>query len=168
MRSTLFRQIAKEYKLSAKLSTVFIVSPDLDDVCTRVVDYIGVNFRVREEPLVKEMLSDALLAWRATRKQGDANVAFMKGLFGRAHDLYAKRYAAFKGEKYNVWYPYHESIPAFEQRQPSGYVCQVVDEPVPGNVTQRCAAFQLAARVLTGYSFTRYFENYDVARDFSH
>ncbi len=62
MRSTLFRQIAKEYKLSAKLSTVFIVSPDLDDVCTRVVDYIGVNFRVREEPLVKEMLSDALLA----------------------------------------------------------------------------------------------------------
>ncbi|KAI3602996.1 hypothetical protein D8I24_3174 (plasmid) [Cupriavidus necator H850] len=168
MRSTLFRQIAKEYKLSAKLSTVFIVSPDLDDVCTRVVDYIGVNFRVREEPLVKEMLSDALLAWRATRKQGDANVAFMKGLFGRAHDLYAKRYAAFKGEKYNVWYPYHESIPAFEQRQPSGYACQVVDEPVPGNVTQRCAAFQLAARVLTGYSFTRYFENYDVARDFSH
>ncbi len=91
----------------------------------------------------------------------------MKGLFGHAHDLYVKRYAAFKGEKYNVWYPYHESIPAFEQRQPVGYVCQVVDEPVPGNVTQRCAAFQLAARVLTGYSFTRYFENYDVARDFA-
>jgi len=27
----------------------------------------------------------------------------MKGLFSRAHDLYNKRYAAFKGEKYNVW-----------------------------------------------------------------
>lgn len=168
MRTSLFRQIAKEYKLSAKLSPVFIVSPDLDDVCTRVVEYIGVNFRVREDPLVKEMLTDAIAAWRAARKHGDANVAFVKGLFGRAHDLYAKRYAAFKGEKYNVWYPYHESIPSFEQRQPIGYVCQVVDEPVPGNVTQRCAAFQLAARVLTGYSFTRYFENYDVARDFAY
>lgn len=167
MRTSLFRQVVKEYKLSAKLSPVFIVSPDLDDVCTRLVDYIGVNFRVRDEPLVKEMLMDALEGWRAARKLGDPNVAFVKGLFARAHDLYVKRYAAFKGEKYNVWYPYHESIPAFEQRQPPGYVCQVVDEPVPGNVTQRCAAFQLAARVLTGYSFTRYFENYDVARDFA-
>ena len=168
MPSTLFRQIVKEYKLSAKLSPMFIVSPDLDDICTRVVDYIGVNFRVRDEPLVKEMLTDAITAWRAARKHGDANVAFMQGLFARAHDLYAKRYAAFKGERYNVWYPYHESIPAFEQRQPAGYVCQVVDEPVPGNISQRCAAFQLAARVLTGYSFTRYFETYDVARDYSH
>ncbi|SPS02669.1 hypothetical protein [Cupriavidus taiwanensis] len=168
MPSTLFRQIVKNYKLSAKLSPMFIVSPDLDDICTRVVDYIGVNFRVRDEPLVKEMLTDAITAWRAARKHGDANVAFMQGLFARAHDLYAKRYAAFKGEKYNVWYPYHESIPAFEQRQPAGYVCQVVDEPVPGNISQRCAAFQLAARVLTGYSFTRYFETYDVARNYSH
>ncbi len=71
MRTSLFRQIVKEYKLSAKLSPVFIVSPDLDDVCTRVVDYIGVNFRVREEPLVKEMLTDAIAAWRAARKHGD-------------------------------------------------------------------------------------------------
>ena len=62
MRTSLFRQIAKEYKLSAKLSPVFIVSPDLDDVCTRVVEYIGVNFRVREDPLVKEMLTDAIAA----------------------------------------------------------------------------------------------------------
>ncbi|MBY4898635.1 hypothetical protein [Cupriavidus sp. AU9028] len=168
MRTSLFRQVVKEYKLSAKLSPVFIVSPDLDDVCTRLVDYIGVNFRVREEPLVKEMLTDALAGWRAARKRGDPNVAFVKGLFGRAHDLYAKRYAAFKGEKYNVWCPYEESIPAFEQRQPAGYICQIVDEPAPGNVTQRCAAFQLAARVLTGSCFTRYFENYDVARDFAH
>jgi len=167
MRSSLFRQIVKDYKLSAKLSPVFSLSPDLDDICTRVVDYIGVNFRVREEPLVKEMLADGIAAWRAARKHGDPNVAFMKGLFSRAHELYGKRYAAFKGEKYNVWYPFHESIPAFEQRQPEGYVCRVVDEPAPGAITQRCAAFQLAARVLTGYTFTRYFENYDVAGNFA-
>ncbi|MBP0623412.1 hypothetical protein [Cupriavidus consociatus] len=168
MRSSLFRQIVKEYKLSAKLSPVLSLSPDLDDICTRLVDYIGVNFRVREEPLVKEMLADGITAWRAARKHGDPNVAFMMGLFSRAHELYGKRYAAFKGEKYNVWYPFHESIPAFEQRQPEGYVCRVVDEPAPGEITQRCAAFQLAARVLTGYTFTRYFENYDVAGNFSH
>ena len=168
MRSSLFRQIVKEYKLSAKLSPVLSLSPDLDDICTRVVDYIGVNFRVREEPLVKEMLADGITAWRAARKHGDPNVAFMMGLFSRAHELYGKRYAAFKGEKYNVWYPFHESIPAFEQRQPEGYVCRVVDEPAPGEITQRCAAFQLAARVLTGYTFTRYFENYDVAGNFTH
>ena len=41
------------------------------------------------------------------------------------------------------------------------------DEPAPGAITQRCAAFQLAARVLTGYTFTRYFENYDVAGNFA-
>lgn len=169
MRSpTLFRQIVKHYRMSAKLTPIFTLSPDLDDVCTRVVDYIGVNFRVRDEPLVAEMLGDAIQAWRLARKHGDANVAFMKGLFSRAHDLYVKRYAAFKGERYNVWYPYHESLPAFEQRQPAGYVCQMVDEPTPGNVSQRCAAFQLAARVLTGYSFTRYFEDYDVAGNFAH
>lgn len=168
MPTSLFRQIAKEYKLSTKLSPVFILSPDLDDACTRVVDYIGVNFRVREEPLVKEMLVDALTAWRAARKEGDPSIAFMRGLFGRAFDLYAMRYAAFKGEKYTVWYPFNEPIPAFEQRQAPGYVCQVVNEPVPGTVTQRSAAFQLAARVLTGHSFCRYFEEYDVARDFAH
>ncbi|MFJ4291222.1 hypothetical protein ACIP1U_15780 [Cupriavidus sp. NPDC089707] len=168
MRSSLFRQIVKEYKLSAKLSPVLSLSPDLDDICTRVVDYIGVNFRVSDEPLVKEMLADGITAWRNARKHGDPNVAFMMGLFSRAHELYGKRYAAFKGEKYNVWYPFHESIPAFEQRQPEGYVCRVVDEPAPGEITQRCAAFQLAARVLTGYTFTRYFENYDVAGNFAH
>lgn len=168
MRTSLFRQIVKEYRLSAKLSPVFIVSPELDDACTRVVDYIGINFRVRDEPLVKEMLVDAIAAYRAARKHGDANVAFMKGLFSRAHEVYAKRYAAFKGEKYTVWYPFHEPIPAFEARQAEGYVCRVVDEPCPGTITQRSAAFQLAARVLTGHSFRRYFEEYDVAGDYSH
>ncbi|CAG9186006.1 hypothetical protein [Cupriavidus pampae] len=169
MRSpTLFRQIVKQYRMSTKLTPIFTLSPDLDDICTRVVDYIGINFRIRDEPLVAEMLNDAIQAWRRARKHGDANVAFMQGLFGRAHDLYAKRYAAFKGDRYNVWYPYLESIPAFEQRQPSGYICQVVEEPVPGHVSQRCASFQLAARVLNGYSFTRYFEGYDVAGNFTH
>ncbi|EKZ98881.1 hypothetical protein ACUXQ2_005501 [Cupriavidus metallidurans] len=168
MRSSLFRQVVKENKLSVKFAPIFTLSPDLDDVCTRVVDYIGVNFRVRDEPLVKEMLLDAITAWRAARKLGDPNVAFMQGLFARSHDLYEKRYAAFKGERYNVWDPFHESIPSFEQRQPDGYVCQVVEERVPGTVTQRCAAFQLAARVLTGYAFSRYFESYDVAGKFAH
>ncbi|KAI3593361.1 hypothetical protein D9X30_1671 (plasmid) [Cupriavidus sp. U2] len=168
MRSSLFREVIKQHHLSAKLSPVFTLSPDLDVICTRVVDYVGANFRLREEPLIKEMLTDGIEAWRAARKHGDPSVAFMKGLFARAHDLYNKRYAAFKGEKYNVWYPFHESIPAFEQRQPEGYVCQVVDEPVPGEISQRCAAFQLAARVLNGYEFSRYFESYDVAGNFAH
>ena len=168
MRSSLFREVIKQHNLSAKLSPVFTLSPDLDEICARLVDYIGTNYRVREEPLIKEMLTDGIAAWRAARKHGNPSVAFMKGLFSRAHDLYNKRYAAFKGEKYNVWYPFHESIPAFEQRQSAGYVCQVVDEPVPGEISQRCAAFQLAARVLTGYAFSRYFESYDVAGNFAH
>lgn len=168
MRSSLFSEVIKQHNLSTKLSPVFNLSPDLSDICARVVDYVGKNFQVREDPLVKEMLMDGIAAWRLARKSGDPSVAFMKGLFSRSHDLYTKRYAAFKGEKYNVWYPFHESIPSFEQRQPAGYVCQVVDEPVPGDISQRCAAFQLAARVLTGYAFSRYFENYDVAGNFSH
>lgn len=164
MQSSLFRAVVKQYKLSPKLSPAFTVSPELIDVCSRVVDYIGLNFCIREEPLVKEMLVDAIQSYRAARKAGDANIAFMQGLFSRSHELYEKRYAAFKGEKYNVWYPYNEPIPVFEARQEPGYVCRVVDEPCPGVVTQRSAAFQLAARVLTGHTFRRYFEEYDVAK----
>ncbi|UIF88237.1 hypothetical protein [Cupriavidus sp. UYPR2.512] len=166
--TSLFRQIVKEHKLSAKLSPVFICFPELDDVCTRLVDFIGLNFIVRDEPLVKEMLMDALAGYKAERKDGYGNVAFMRGLFGRAHELYAKRYAAFKGEKYTVWAPFLEPIPLFEGRQAPGYVCRMVDEPCPEPITPRSAAFQLAARVLKGPTFRRYFEEYDVCGQLAH
>lgn len=47
---SLFRQVVNQYKLSSKLAPVFIAFPELDDSCKRVVDFLGVNFRVREEP----------------------------------------------------------------------------------------------------------------------
>ena len=163
--SSLFRQIVKQHKLSAKLSPVFLCFPELDDVCTRLVDFIGLNFIVRDEPLVKEMLMDALAGYKVERKAGDGNVAFMRGLFARSHELYAKRYAAFKGEKYTVWAPFLEPLPLFEARQLPGYVCRMVDEPCPEPITPRSAAFQLAARVLKGPTFRRYFEEYDASSE---
>ena len=60
MRSSLFREVIKQHNLSAKLSPVFTLSPDLDEICARVVDYVGTNFRVRDEPLIKEMLTDGI------------------------------------------------------------------------------------------------------------
>lgn len=166
--SSLFRQIAKDHKLSAKLSPVFIAFPELSDACERLVDFIGPQFRVRDEPLVKEMLADAIAGYKANRKEGSGHVAFISGLFARAHDLYAKRYAAFKGEKYHVWHPFLEPIPAFEARQPQGYECRMVDEPCPFAITQRSAAFQLAARVLNGSTFRRYFDEYDACSHLVH
>jgi hypothetical protein len=44
----------------------------------------------------------------------------------------------------------------------------MVDEPCPDDVTPRSAAMQMAARVLSGHVFCRYFEEYDVAEELAH
>lgn len=91
---------------------MFGAYPELSDVCTQIVDFTGVNFRIRVEPLAKEMLVDAIAGYRAARKANrPPNIAFLQGLLARSHELYASRYAAFKGEKYEVWAPFLESIP---------------------------------------------------------
>ena len=56
----------------------------------------------------------------------------------------------------------HKHIEAFETRH-EGMVTGMVDERCPENVTPRSAAFQLAARALSGENFRLYFEDYDVA-----
>ncbi|MGT2491343.1 hypothetical protein ACU4GD_14500 [Cupriavidus basilensis] len=51
----------------------------------------------------------------------------------------------------------------FEARQLPGYVCRLWSmSHAPSRSTPRSAAFQLAARVLKGPTFRRYFEEYDV------
>jgi hypothetical protein len=168
MTTSLFRQVVRQYKLSTKLSPMFTVSPELADVCTRLVDFIGTTYQVRDEPLVKEMLCDAIGAYRAARSDGQQNVAFVNGLFSRSHELYLKRYAAFRGTRYDLWYPFYESIPEFERRQAHGSEFRIVDEAVPVTVTQRSAAFQLAARVLNGQTFHLYFEHYEAGVAYAH
>lgn len=168
MPISLFRQLVKEYKLSPKLAPMFGAYPELSDICTQIVDFTGVNFRVREEPLAKEMLVDAIAGYRAARKANrPPNIAFLQGLLARSHELYASRYAAFKGEKYEVWAPFAEPLPAFEERQKPGYLCRNVDEACPDIVSQRSVAFQLAARVMNGHTFHLYFEDYHVAAHFA-
>ena len=160
--SAVFKKIIRDYKLSARLIPVFTLAPELELACARVTEFIGEKFIGEAEPLVKEMLQDALSGFKRVRKTGEPNVAFMQGLFQRAHLLYAKRYVARDGERFHVWSRMFEPIPVFEDRY-SAFETGMFDESCPEKITQRSAAFQLAARALTGENFRLYFEDYDVA-----
>lgn len=160
--SAVFKKIIRDYKLSARLMPVFTLAPELELACARVADFIGERFPGESEPLVTEMLQDGLAAYRQVRKSGEPHIAFMQGLFRRAHLLYARRYVAWHGERYQIWSPMFESIPSFEARHP-GARTEAIDERCPERITPRSAAFQLAARTLTGENFRQYFEDYDVA-----
>jgi hypothetical protein len=164
--SAVFKKIIRDYKLSSRLIPVFTLAPELELACARVADFIGEKFMGETEPLIKEMLDNGLSAYRRTRKTGNPHIAFMQGLFEHANRLYARRYVARDGERYYVWPPMLEPIPAFEARH-EGLEAGMVDERCPETITPRSAAFQLAARALTGENFRLYFEDYDVAHAFS-
>ncbi|MBB5510990.1 hypothetical protein [Paraburkholderia atlantica] len=164
--SAVFKKIIREHKLSSRLIPVFTVAPELELACARVADFIGEKFMGESEPLVKEMLDCGLAAYKRTRKTGNPHIAFMQGLFSRAHLLYARRYVAIDGDRYHVWPPMFEPVTTFEARY-GKLETGMFDERCPESVTQRSAAFQLAARALTGENFRLYFEDYDVAHAFS-
>lgn len=164
--SAVYKKIIRDYKLSSRLIPVFTLAPELELACARVADFIGEKFMGESEPLVKEMLDNGLAAYKRTRKTGEPHIAFMQGLFEHAHRLYSRRYVARDGERYHVWPPMLESIPVFEARH-DGLETGMIDERCPESITQRSAAFQLAARALTGENFRLYFEDYDVAHAFS-
>ncbi|KVK86649.1 hypothetical protein [Burkholderia sp. MSMB1498] len=163
--SAVFKKIIREHKLSAHLTPVFTFAPELELVCARVAEFVGEHFIGKAEPLVKEMFVDALTAFKRVRKTGDPHVAFMQGLFASAHMLYARRFVVRDGERFHVWSPMFEPVTAFELRHK--LTPQMVEERCPENISQRSAAFQLAARALTGETFRLYFEEYDVAHAFS-
>ncbi|AMU04561.1 MULTISPECIES: hypothetical protein [Burkholderia] len=163
--SAVFKKIIREHKLSAHLTPVFILAPELELVCTRVAEFVGEHFIGKAEPLVKEMFVDGLAAFKRVRKTGDPHVAFMQGLFGSAHMLYARRFVVRDGERCHVWSPMFEPVTVFESRHK--HVPEMIDERCPENISQRSAAFQLAARALTGETFRLYFEEYDVAHAYS-
>jgi hypothetical protein len=164
--SAVFKKIIREHKLSSRLIPVFTVAPELELACARVADFIGEKFIGESEPLIKEMLDSGIAAYKRTRKTGNPHVAFMQGLFSHAHLLYARRYVARDGERYYVWPPMLEPVTDFEARYES-LGTEMVDERCPESITQRSAAFQLAARALTGEHFRLYFEDYHVAHTFS-
>ena len=164
--SAVFKKIIREHKLSSRLMPVFTLAPELELACARVADFIGERFIGESEPLVKEMLESGIAAYKRTRKTGNPHVAFMQGFFSRAHLLYARRYVARDGERYHVWPPMLEPVTAFEARN-EAFGTEMVDERCPEAITQRSAAFQLAARALTGENFRLYFEDYDVAHTFA-
>jgi hypothetical protein len=163
--SAVFKKIIREHKLSSRLIPVFTLAPELELACTRVADFIGEKFMGESQPLIKEMLDSAIAAYKRTRKTGNSHIAFMQGLFCHAHLLYARRYVAREGERYYVWSPMFEPITEFEARHEARGT-EMVDERCPESITQRSAAFQLAARALTGENFRLYFEDYDVAQTF--
>lgn len=165
MNSTVFKKIIRDNKLSARLVPVFTIAPELELACSRLADFIGEHFIGEREPLVREMLEDGLATYKRVRKTGEPHVAFMQGLFQRAHLLYARRYVAHQGERMHVWSPMFEPVTAFEARFPDGST-EMVAEACPERITPKTAAFQLAARVLTGEGFRLYFEDYDVAHSY--
>src|ERR1700754_1704099 len=160
--SAVFKKVIRDYKLSSRLIPVFTLAPELELSCARVSDFIGERFMGEAEPLVKEMLDSALASFKKARKSTESHVAFMRGFFAPACLLYARRYVARDGEKYHVWSPMLEPITAFEARH-RDLTVEMFDERCPERITQRSAAFQLAARALTGENFRLYFEDYDVA-----
>jgi hypothetical protein len=165
--SVVFKNIIRDHKLSAKLNRVFVISPELDYACSRLADYIGENFMGESGPLAAEMFASALDGYKRAKKTGNAHIAFMQGLFEPAKQLYARRYIARDGDKVHVWCPMVEAITAFEARYGALKV-ENFEERCPDHITERTAAFQLAARVLHGEAFRMYFEDYDVAHRFDH
>jgi hypothetical protein len=166
--SAVLKKIVRDHNLSSRLIPVFTLGPELELACGRVADFIGEKFMGDNDPLIKEMLQSGIAAFRRVRKTGDPNVALMQGLFEHAHLLYARRYLARRGDRYHVWVPMVEPIPIFEARhQELGIGTEMVNERCPDRITPRSAAFQLAARALTGENFRLYFEEYDVAHSFS-
>ncbi|AKM45377.1 hypothetical protein NL30_36690 [Burkholderia contaminans] len=163
--SAVFKKIIREHKLSSHLTPVFTFAPELELVCARVADFVGEHFIGKAEPLVKEMFVDGLNAFKRERKTGDPHIAFMQGVFSSAHLLYARRFVVRDGDRFHVWSPMFEPVTAFESRYK--LAPEMVDERCPENISQRSAAFQLAARALTGETFRLYFEGYDVAHSFS-
>ncbi|SAK73430.1 hypothetical protein AWB80_04099 [Caballeronia pedi] len=115
-----------------------------------------------KRPLAAEMIESALDGYKRVKRKGDPHIAFMQGLFEPAKTLYVRRYVARFGDKIAVWCPMVEAIPTFEARY-CEYQLEMVEERCPDEITERTAAFQLAARVLHGETFRRYFEEYDVA-----
>ena len=164
--SAVLKKITREHKLSSRLIPVFTLAPELELACARVADFIGERFMGESEPLIKEMLDTAIAAFKRTRKTGNPHVAFMQGLFSHAHRLYGRRCIARDGERYHVWPPMLEPVTEFEARHEARGT-EMVEERCPEVITQRSAAFQLAARALTGENFRLYFEDYDVSHAFS-
>lgn len=160
--SAVLKKITRDYKLSTRLMPVFTLAPELEHVCSRLADFVGERFMGERDPLIVEMLRSGLDAFRRARKDAMPHVAFMQGLFQPAYLVYARRYVARQGDRYQVWSPMFEPLPVFEARH-EGMVTSMVDERCPENVTPRSAAFQLAARALSGENFRLYFEDYDVA-----
>lgn len=160
--SDLFKQVVREHKLSTKLVPIFTVAPELELVCSRVADFVGDKFVGESRPLVAEMFADAIAAFKDAKADLRPHVAFAKGLFSRAHLLFAKRYVAWSGERYQVWSPLFEPIPLFEARYPKHRI-EMADERCPENITQRSVAFQLAARTMSAEHFRLYFEDWHVA-----
>ncbi|WP_042303819.1 hypothetical protein [Paraburkholderia kururiensis] len=165
MTSTLFKKIIREHRLSSHLVPVFTIAPELELACSRLADFIGERFEGERKPLMCEMLEDGVAEYRRVRKTGEPHVAFMRGLFSRAHLLYARRYVANEGDRVHVWWPMLEPVTAFEARFDEGATA-MVDEACPERITHKTAAFQLAARALTGEGFRLYFEDYDVAHSY--
>ncbi|CAG9254946.1 conserved hypothetical protein [Paraburkholderia unamae] len=166
MTSTVFKKIIRDHKLSSRLVPVFTIAPELELACSRLADFIGERFAGERGPLMREMLEDGLAAFKRVRKTGEPHVAFMQGLFQRSHLLYARRYVARMGEREHVWSPMFEPVTTFESRFPGDATC-MIDEACPERITQKSAAFQLAARALTGEGFRLYFEDYDVAHSYA-
>jgi hypothetical protein len=160
--SAAYKNIIRDHKLSHRLLQVFNVAPDLELACSRVADFVGERFMGDKGPLAAEMIESALDGYKRAKRKGDPHIAFMQGLFEPAKTLYARRYVARFGDKTSVWCPMVEAIPSFEARH-FEYKFEMVEERCPDEITERTAAFQLAARVLHGETFRRYFEEYDVA-----
>lgn len=165
MNSTVFKKIIRANRLSARLMPVFTIAPELELACSRLAEFIGEHFLGESDPLIREMLEDGLSAYRRVRKSGEPHVAFMQGLFQRAHLLYARRYIARDAQTVHVWSPMFEAVTAFEARFAEG-ATEMVEEACPERITPKTAAFQLAARALTGEGFRLYFEDYDVAHSY--
>jgi len=150
----------QDHNLAARLNPVFVVLPELEGTCVRVVEFIGERFIGEKEPLAKEMLERALECYRTGKKnKRSADIAFMQGLFELAYLLYERRYIASneRSTKSYVWLPMIDPIPAFEAKYPA-FEIRTVMESSPGHITARAAAFQMAARVLPGELFCLYFE----------
>ncbi|KND57720.1 hypothetical protein BVER_03543 [Candidatus Burkholderia verschuerenii] len=165
--SAAYKNIIRDHKLSHRLNPVFTIAPELELACSRLADFIGERFMGDKRSLAAEMIKSALDGYKRVKRTGDPHIAFMQGLFEPAKLLYARRYAGRRKDKLVVWCPMVEAIPQFEARY-HDYAFEMVEERCPDHITQRTAAFQMAARVLHGEAFRRYFEEYDVAHRYDH
>lgn len=146
----------EELRLEVQAYRIFTAYPDLDTACTAVINFVGLRFPGKSEPLSREMIKSAFDRYKQA-ELGEANPRheFVRGLCAPAIFLYKVRYCAGEKDITAVWRPMAQSVTSFEHSHPE---ITVFNDPDPQHVNEQSATQLFAARILQSHLFLEVFQ----------